>query len=147
MPFDPSYLLTDKENNQAALLQNLQDDILVDPSFITLCRILTLNEEAMRIQFAFAMIDKSFENYSKHNEINYELLALHSTGAIESFIKGLNDLYEVVCTSEELQQMLSQQLGVLLTTFDEEKTSKRLFQRVNEFFDTLYSEVKNVTKH
>ncbi len=147
MPFDPSYLLTDKENNQAALLQNLQDDILADPSFITLCRILTLNEEAMRIQFAFAMIDKSFENYSKHNEINYELLALHSTGAIESFIKGLNDLYEVVCTSEELQQMLSQKLGVLLTTFDEEKTSKRLFQRVNEFFDTLYSEVKNVTKH
>lgn len=147
MPFDPSYLLTDKENNQAALLQNLQDDILVEPSFITLCRMLTLNEETMKNQFAFAMIDKSFENYSKHNKVNYELLALYSTGAIESFIKGLNDLYEVVCTSEELQQMLSQQLGELLTTFDEEKTSKRLFQRVNEFFDTLYSEVKNVTKH
>lgn len=147
MPFDPSYLLTDKENNQAALLQNLQDDISVDPSFITLCRILTLNEETMRNQFAFAMIDKSFENYSKHNEINYELLAIHSAGAIESFIKGLNDLYEVICTSEELQQMLSQQLGALLTTFDEDKTSKRLFQRVNEFFDALYSEVKKVTKH
>lgn len=147
MPFDPSYLLTDKENNQAALLQNLQDDILVDPSFITLCRILTLNEEAMRNQFAFAMIDKSFENYSKHNKVNYELLALHSTGAIEAFIKGLNDLYEVTRSSEELQQLLSQQLGALLTTFDEDKTSKRLFQRVNEFFDALYSEVKNVTKH